>query len=213
MLNYKKDFLQLAIDIGALRFGKFKLKSGRISPYFFNASVFFYGNLLPKLANYYCQAIKAEGLKFEGLIGLAYKGIPLATSVGILLAQSGLSVPITYNRKEMKDHGERGIFFGAVPKGNLLAIDDVITAGTAVSDSIHFLSDTEAKISCVCVALDRGELSLPSKSAAEDLAERHNIKVISIINFTDLLTYIERTNSIGKTTLDAIKSYRRVWTI
>lgn len=212
MLSYKEEFLQLAIETGALRFGKFKLKSGRISPYFFNASVFFSGNLLPKLADFYFQAIKAEAPEFDGLIGLAYKGIPLATSVGILLAKSGLSVPITFNRKEIKNHGERGIFFGAIPKGNLLAIDDVITAGTAISDSIHFLSGTDAKISCVCVALDRGELSSVTKSATEDLAERYEIEVISIINFDDLLTYIERTDSICNTTLDSIMQYRSCWT-
>ena len=213
MIDYKKTFLQLAIDAGALQFGDFRLKSGRKSPYFFDASVFFYGNILRDIAKCYCDAIKAEGLNFDSLLGVAYKGIPLATAVGTALAESGCSVPISFNRKEKKIHGEGGVFFGATPKGRVLAIDDVLTAGTAILEMIDAFYRSDASLSCVCVALDRSEISKDSMFTREMLAKSYNLAVVSIVDFDDLLSFLADSESITKSVFDSISEYRERWRI
>ena len=189
MLDHQTRFLDLALHAQALCFGEFTLKSGRLSPYFFNAGRFDHGIALGTLGDCYADALLAAGIRFDMLFGPAYKGIPLATTTAIALAARGHDVPVVFNRKEAKDHGEGGSLIGAPLRGQVLIIDDVITAGTAVRESIALIRSAGATPCGVLVALDREERGESGLSATQEIAQTHHIPVVSIARLGDLLTY------------------------
>ena len=195
MHPYKKEFLQFAIQVGVLRFGEFTLKSGRISPYFFNAGLFNSGGHLARLGRFYAQAIVDSGTAFDVLFGPAYKGIPLAAAAGIALADHhARDVPYCFNRKEAKDHGEGGNLVGAALQGRVLIIDDVITAGTAIRESVDIIQTAGATLSGVVIALDRQERGTGQQSAVQEVELAYGITVASIITLSDLLDYLRNSN-------------------
>ena len=208
MQPYQKAFIDFAIECDVLRFGEFKLKSGRLSPYFFNAGLFNTGRRLAKLGQFYAQAIIDSGIEFDVLFGPAYKGIPLASSCAVSLAeQHDNDVPYAFNRKEAKTHGEGGNIVGSALQGKILIIDDVITAGTAIRESMDIIDAAGAKPAGVVIALDRQEKGQGDKSAIQEVEEQFGIPVVSIVKLADLITYIEgNTQFAGH--LDAIKAYR-----
>jgi len=189
MQDHQQRFLELALRSEALRFGDFTLKSGRRSPYFFNAGRFDHGAALATLGDCYAHALLASGLPFDMLFGPAYKGIALATATAIALAAHGRDVPLSFNRKEAKDHGEGGRLIGAPLRGRVLIVDDVVTAGTAVRESIALIGQAGAEACGVLVALDRQERGESGLSATEEITRSHGISVVSIARLTDLLTY------------------------
>jgi len=208
MQQYKRDFIQFAIDNQVLRFGQFTLKSGRISPYFFNAGLFNTGAHLAKLGRFYASAIVDSGIAFDTLFGPAYKGIPLASAAAIALAeQHQRNVPWCFNRKEAKDHGEGGNIVGAPLKGRVLIIDDVITAGTAIRESMDIIQAAGASAAGVVIALDRQERGKGDKSAIQEVEQGFGIKVVSIISLSDLMTYLKGDASLAQH-LSAIEAYR-----
>ncbi len=208
MQDYQRDFIELALQAQALRFGEFKLKSGRLSPYFFNAGLFNTGQRLAKLGQYYAQAIARSGIVFDVLFGPAYKGIPLASTTAIALAEHHqLDTPYSFNRKEAKTHGEGGNIVGAPLTGRVLIIDDVITAGTAIRESMDIIQHHGAAPAGVVIALDRQERGQGDKSAIQEVMETFRIPVINIISLTDLITYIA-TNPQYQPHLAAIQTYR-----
>ena len=191
MQPYKKEFLEFAIDAGVLRFGEFTLKSGRISPYFFNAGLFNRGSHLARLGRFYAQAIVDSGIGFDVLFGPAYKGIPLAAAASIALADHhNLDTPWCFNRKEAKDHGEGGNLVGAGLSGKVLVIDVVITAGTAIREAVEIIQRAGASLTGVVIALDRQERGRDARSAIQEVEETFGITVISIITLADLLEYL-----------------------
>ena len=189
MDSHQQRFLRLAIQQGALRFGEFTLKSGRTSPYFFNAGAFDSGMALATLGECYADAIGAANIRFDMLFGPAYKGIPLATTVAIALARRGRDVPLAFNRKEAKQHGEGGQLIGAPLKGRVLIVDDVITAGTAIRESLTLIRDSGAEVAGVLVALDRQERGQGELSAVQELAKDAGIDVTAVANLGDLLAF------------------------
>jgi orotate phosphoribosyltransferase len=208
MHSYQQDFLRFVIDTGVLRFGSFTLKSGRVSPYFFNAGGFNTGASLGKLAHFYAQAIVAAGLEADVLFGPAYKGIPLAAATAIELARvHGRETPFAFNRKEAKDHGEGGTIVGSPLVGNILLIDDVITAGTSVRESAALIESAGARLSGVIIALDRQERGDGSTSAVQEVGKRYGIPVHSIVTLDDLLSFLEQTGA-DKATIEALARYR-----
>lgn len=208
MRDYQRDFLDFAIDRGVLRFGEFTLKSGRISPYFFNAGLFDSGAALARLGRCYAAAIMDAGLEFDTLFGPAYKGIPLVATVAIALAeQHGRDVPWCFNRKEAKDHGEGGLIVGAPLMGRVLIVDDVITAGTAIRETMRILAAHDATPAGVVIALDRRERGQGDLSAVQEVERAHNIAVTSIVNLDDLVVYLaERPEYAGH--LEKMRDYR-----
>ena len=209
MRDYQRDFLNFAIDRGVLRFGEFTLKSGRVSPYFFNAGLFNSGGALARLGRFYAQAIMEAGIEFDLLFGPAYKGIPLVAATAIALAERhGRDVPWCFNRKESKDHGEGGALVGAPLQGRVLLIDDVITAGTAIRESMALLAVYRAQAIGVIIALDRQERGQGELSAIQEVEQTYGIPVISIVRLDDLLVYLgERPAEAG--TLEAVRAYRQ----
>ena len=209
MRNYQHDFLDFAIDRGVLRFGEFTLKSGRISPYFFNAGLFNSGGALARLGRFYAQAIIEAGIEFDLLFGPAYKGIPLVAATAIALAERhGRDLPWCFNRKESKDHGEGGALVGAPLQGRVLLIDDVITAGTAIRESMALLSVHQAQAVGVIIALDRQERGQGELSAIQEVERSYGIPVISIVRLDDLLAYLgERSAEAGM--LETVRDYRQ----
>jgi len=208
MQNYKQQFFELAMAQGNLKFGKFTLKSGRISPYFFNAGGFDDGLSLEILSDCYAQAILDSGLTFDVLFGPAYKGIPLAAGIAIMLnASHQRNIPFAYNRKEAKDHGEGGTLVGAELKGNVLITDDVISAGTSVRESINWINEAGANACGVAIALDRQERGQGEKSAAQEVADEFNIPVIAIAGLDDLIEFLE-SQSVANIDIGAIRRYR-----
>ncbi len=199
MQNYQRDFIEFAIGYGVLRFGEFTLKSGRISPYFFNAGLFNSGAALAKLGRCYAAAIMDAGLEFDVLFGPAYKGIPLAAAVAIALAeQHGRDAPWCFNRKEAKDHGEGGLMVGAPLAGRVLIVDDVITAGTAIRETMQILNAHGAIAAGVIIALDRQERGQGELSAVQEVEQAHGIVVTRIATLADLVTYLaERPDYAG----------------
>ncbi len=192
MQDYKKQFFQLAMEKGNLRFGQFTLKSGRISPYFFNAGGFDDGESLAKLASCYAGAISDSKLPFDMLFGPAYKGIPLAAAAAIALYQEQQrNYPFAYNRKEAKDHGEGGMIVGAVLQGRVLVIDDVISAGTSVRESIDLIRAAGATPAGVAIALDRQERGKGLRSAAQEVQDEFGLPCIAIAGLDDLLGYLQ----------------------
>ena len=208
MRDYQRDFLDFAIDRGVLRFGQFTLKSGRISPYFFNAGLFNSGAALARLGRYYAAAMTEAGLEFDTLFGPAYKGIPLVAAVAIALAeQQNRDAPWCFNRKEAKDHGEGGLIVGAPLKGRVLIVDDVITAGTAIRETMQILNTHGAIPAGVIIALDRQERGQGELSAVQEVERVHGIPVIGIVTLADVVAYLaERPDYAAH--LDAMQAYR-----
>lgn len=192
MKDYQRDFIEFAISAGVLRFGDFTLKSGRTSPYFFNAGLFNTGEQLARLGRFYARAIVDSNLEFDVLFGPAYKGIPLATAAGIALADHhSRNVPWCFNRKETKDHGEGGNLVGAGLHGKVLIIDDVITAGTAIREAVDIIESTGAILAGVVIALDRQERGRGDQSAIQEVEATFGIPVISIVKLGHLLQYLQ----------------------
>ncbi|WP_434778871.1 orotate phosphoribosyltransferase [Neisseria sp. Ec49-e6-T10] len=198
MSDFRQDFLLFAHQKEALKFGSFTTKAGRQSPYFFNAGLFNDGNSLTTLANFYAQAIIESKIEFDMLFGPAYKGITLAAATCMALAQKGVNVPFAFNRKEAKDHGEGGVLIGAPLHGKVLIIDDVISAGTSVRESIDILNQNKAQPAGVVIALDRMEKGKDCDlSAIQQVEQTFNIPVVSIANLNDLIHLMQQDNNFS----------------
>ncbi|EEF81373.1 Orotate phosphoribosyltransferase [Methylophaga thiooxydans] len=208
MKTYQKEFIEFALETGVLRFGSFTLKSGRQSPYFFNSGLFNSGASLAKLGRFYAQTIAESEVEFDVLFGPAYKGIPLASTTVVALAdQQQRDVPYVFNRKEKKDHGEGGQLVGAELKGKVLIIDDVISAGTSVRESVDIIRAAGAEPAGVIIALDRQERGQGELSAIQEVQAEHNIPVLSIISLNDLLGYLQNSDELAEF-LPAVQAYR-----
>ncbi len=209
MRAYKTEFIELALEIGALRFGQFKLKSGRISPYFFNSGLFNTGYALAKLGRYYATAARESGIDFDMLFGPAYKGIPLVVLTAAALAEhEGIDVPFCFNRKEAKDHGEGGTIIGAAVSGRVLIVDDVITAGTAIRESVEIIRHAGGEPAGVLIALDRQEKGEGEVSAVQEAQENFGIRIASIINLDDLVIHLEGNTEFSQF-LPLVEDYRQ----
>ena len=206
--QFRQDFIAFAIEKEVLKFGEFKTKAGRLSPYFFNAGLFNDGESLMKLGEFYAKAIKNSGIEFDMLFGPAYKGITLAASIAIALAKDGHNVPYAYNRKEAKDHGEGGVIVGSPLKGRVLIIDDVISAGTSVRESVELINASGASACGVAIAIDRQEKGLGELSAVQEVINTNKIPVCAIANLNDLLTYLHHKSEIAQN-LHAVEAYRQ----
>lgn len=208
MQLYQRNFLSFATEIGALRFGDFTLKSGRRSPYFFNTGLFDTGSRMDRLASAYAHRIVESGIEFDVLYGPAYKGIPLAAATCIALARDhGRDRPFAFNRKEAKDHGEGGIIVGRALSGRVLIIDDVITAGTSVRESVQIIHAAGATVAGVLIALDRQERGSDGRSAVTETHERYGCPVLSILTL-DLLIESMRQDTNSTQLLDSLVNYR-----
>jgi orotate phosphoribosyltransferase len=208
MEKYQQDFLSFAIDIGVLKFGEFTLKSGRQSPYFFNSGLFNTGRALAQLGSFYAQAIMRSTIEFDMIYGPAYKGIPLASALAIALANDHQrDVPYAFNRKEAKDHGEGGIIVGSPLQGKVLIIDDVISAGTSVRESIDIIKAQGAQPAAVIIALDRQEVGKTDKTAIQEVEKEFGIPVVSIVCLGHLINYLEQQSDMQQY-VAAIKTYR-----
>ncbi len=213
MEAYKHGFIDLAIDAGVLKFGEFNLKSGRVSPYFFNAGLFSTGAAAAELGRCYAEAIVRSGLEFDMLFGPAYKGIPLAALTAAALAENfDVDVPYAYNRKEAKAHGEGGNTVGAPIAGRVLVIDDVITAGTAVREAFELISGLGAEVAGLAIALDRQERGRGERSAVQELEQDLGVPVISIIRLEDLITRLDESDNQSEL-LDSVLNYREKYGI
>jgi orotate phosphoribosyltransferase len=208
MSNTSQDFIAFAIQKQVLKFGEFKTKAGRLSPYFFNAGLFNDGISLLKLGEFYAETIQKSGIQFDMLYGPAYKGITLAASIAIAFAKNGHNYPYAYNRKETKDHGEGGLIVGAPLQGRVLIIDDVISAGTSVRESIDLIAQHGASACGVAIALDRQEKGLGKLSAVQEVTTAHHLPVFSIANLNDLLEYASNQQDMAHHLLN-IQSYRQ----
>lgn len=208
MQQYKHDFIEFALSRNVLKFGEFTLKSGRLSPYFFNAGLFSSGKDLAKLGEYYAQAIQASRLEYDVLFGPAYKGIPIATTVAVALANRfDVDKPCCFNRKEAKDHGEGGNLIGSPLKGNVLLVDDVITAGTAIREAMDLINANAARLAGVMIALNRQEKGTGELSAIQEVERDYHCRVFSIIDFDDLLQFLEKSPQYASY-LPKMKAYR-----
>ena len=215
-----QEFVQFSLDCGVLKFGEFKTKAGRMSPYFFNAGLFDDGAKLGRLANFYAQRLVGSGIAFDMIFGPAYKGIPLGVAVSIELARLGRNVPFAYNRKEAKDHGEGGSLVGAPLKGKVLIIDDVMSAGTAARESIALIKAAGATPHAVAIALDRQEMATEVKadgsiqdvpySAVQYVREQVGLQVCAIATLDDLLSYLEKQAGSSELVkhLPSVQAYR-----
>ena len=209
MQEYQRKFIELALSKGVLKFGSFVLKSGRTSPYFFNAGGFNTGDDLATLGSCYAHALVDSGIKFDVLFGPAYKGIPLACATAMALAREhGINMPWCFNRKEKKDRGEGGNLVGAPLKGDILLVDDVITAGTAIRESDEIIKANGAHFKAALIALNRKEKAQGEKSAIAEAEETLGIKIVSIVSFDDLLKYIENDDKL-KEHVPAMLEYRK----
>jgi orotate phosphoribosyltransferase len=213
------NFIQFALEANVLSFGEFKTKAGRLSPYFFNAGGFNDGARLSALGRYYAKALQESGLQYDMLYGPAYKGITLAAATAIALADTGLNVPYAYNRKEAKDHGEGGSLVGAPVKGKVVIIDDVISAGTSVRESVKLIREAGAEPAAVLIALDRMEKSgtateVGNKSAVQSVEQEFGLPVIAIANLADLMAFLTASSNAELTSyLPAVKAYREKYGI
>ena len=201
------DFIAFAVQKEVLRFGEFKTKAGRTSPYFFNAGLFNDGESLMKLGEFYATAIANSGIEFDMLFGPAYKGITLAASIAIAFAKNGRNVPYAYNRKEAKDHGEGGVIVGSPLKGRVLIIDDVISAGTSVRESVALIAANGASACGVAIAIDRQEKGLGELSAVQEVIKHNQLPVCAIANLSDLMTYLHGQQDMVAN-LSAVSAYR-----
>lgn len=188
--DFRQAFIQFAIERQVLCFGEFKTKAGRMSPYFFNAGLFNDGDSLRRLGQFYAKAIIAAGLQFDMLFGPAYKGIPLVSAIAIALAEMEQNFPFSFNRKEAKDHGEGGVLVGALMQGRVLIVDDVISAGTSVRESVDLIRSAGATPGGVVIAVDRMERGSGQLSAVQEVQQVHGMTVTSIINLNDLVEYL-----------------------
>lgn len=214
MLDYQRQFLDAALRCQALRFGEFELKSGRISPYFFNAGHFADGRSFAELGGFYAEALEHSGIEFDMLFGPAYKGIPIATATAIALwERRGRNVPVAFNRKEEKQHGEGGRIMGAALSGRVLIIDDVITAGTAIRESIELIRDAGAELAGAVVALDREERGEGQRSTIQELRIEQDLEVASVVGLSDLIGFLD--NAKGHPDLvrsaGSVRAYRDRW--
>jgi orotate phosphoribosyltransferase len=213
--NLRQDFIRFAVDSGVLRFGEFVTKAGRTSPYFFNAGAFNDGATLGRLAQFYAQSLLNAGVEFDMLFGPAYKGITLASATAVALAAKGRNVPFAFNRKEAKDHGEGGSIVGAALQGRVVIIDDVISAGTSVRESVEMIRAAGATPCAVLIALDRMEragpdAALSAGSAVQEVSQLFDIPVISIGNLNDLLAYLAADSGAGlQQHQSAVSAYRQ----
>lgn len=208
MQAYQRDFIRFAIDRGVLRFGEFTLKSGRTSPYFFNAGLFNTGSALAQLGRFYAAAVVESGISFDVLFGPAYKGIPLATTTAVALAEHHqLDVPYCFNRKEAKAHGEGGSLVGSPLAGDVLIIDDVITAGTAIREVMQIIKDQGAKAAGVLIALNRQERGNGELSAIQEVERDFGIPVVSIVSLNQVLQFLADDPQL-KQHLPAVEAYR-----
>ena len=208
MQAYQREFIQFALERGVLRFGEFTLKSGRVSPYFFNAGLFDSGLALAKLGRFYAQALVDSGLSYDVVFGPAYKGIPLAATTAVALAEHHQrDAPWCFNRKEAKDHGEGGTLVGAPLAGNVVIVDDVITAGTAIREVMQIIKNEGAQAAGVLIALDRQERGTGALSAIQEVERDFNMPVISIVSLQQVLEYLAQ-NAELKQYLPAVERYR-----
>ena len=210
MSDFRKQFIAFCIDCGVLRFGQFKTKAGRMSPYFFNAGLFNDGAMLGRLGEFYAKAILAADTPFDMLFGPAYKGIPLAASVAIALARAGRNVPYSFNRKEAKDHGEGGRTIGAPLTGRVLIVDDVISAGTSVRESVELIRGAGAEPAGVVIALDRMERGTGERSAVQEVGEQYGIRVVAVVTLTNLVEFLKR-DADRHVELQAVAAYRAAY--
>jgi orotate phosphoribosyltransferase len=194
---FRRNFLEFSRQQGALSFGEFKTKSGRLSPYFFNTGKFQDGAALAALGNFYAQSILSSGVGFDQLYGPAYKGIPLVATIAIALAAQGRNVPYSFNRKEAKDHGEGGMIVGAPLKGRILIVDDVITAGTSVRESVEIIRQSGAIPAGVAITLDRMERGTGAHSAVQEVQSSYNMPVVAIATLNDVLGLIDGDASLA----------------
>lgn len=209
MKPYQQDFLAFAMQQGVLRFGEYTLKSGRVSPYFFNAGLFQTGSALSRLGQFYAQAIVESGLKFDMLFGPAYKGIPLVAAVAIALYEKqGLDYPYAFNRKEAKDHGEGGTIVGASLHGRVLVIDDVMTAGTAIREAAAIVAGQGARLAGVAISLDRQERGQGERSAVQEVQVNFGVPVISIVGLQNVIQHVQEQIA-DPALLTAIQDYRQ----
>lgn len=211
MKDYQKEFIDFAIDSGVIRFGEFVLKSGRVSPYFFNAGLFDTGAKLSRLGGFYARAIVDSGIGFDMLFGPAYKGIPLVATTAIALAdRENCDVPFAFNRKEPKHHAEGGIVVGRPLQGRVLIVDDVISSGLSVKEAVDIIRDSGAEPVGVAIALDRQERGGDSLSAVEEVRRRHGIPVASIIRLDTLIPYLSGNDAL-RHHVDAITAYGKTY--
>lgn len=208
MLAYKKQFIKFALSRHVLRFGEFTLKSGRVSPYFFNAGLFNTGADLARLGEFYASAIGDSQLNYDMIFGPAYKGIPIGTTVAVaLFNRYQRDIPVCFNRKEAKDHGEGGNLVGCPLQGNVLLVDDVITAGTAIREAMDLIAANQAKLSAVVIALNRKERGKGELSAIQEVERDYQCQVLSIIDLDDLMHFIEQDEQYRQY-LPAMRDYR-----
>jgi len=205
--DFRRDFIDFCIRQGVLKFGDFVTKSGRNTPYFFNAGLFNSGSALDKLAAFYAQAILASGVRFDMLFGPAYKGIVLASAVAMALARAGRDVGFAYNRKEAKDHGEGGTLVGAPLAGRVLVVDDVMTAGTAVRESVALIRAAGATPAAVAICLDRMERGTGQLSAVQEVRQNYAMDVVAIATLDDLLGFLEHSDEFRQNSA-AVQRYR-----
>ncbi len=207
-----REFLEFACARGVLRFGEFTTKAGRLSPYFFNAGLFNDGESLARLCDYYARTILDSGLHFDLVFGPAYKGIPLAAGIAISLARLGVNMPYAYNRKEAKDHGEGGTLVGAPLSGRVLIVDDVISAGTSVRESVELIRAAGATPAGVAIALDRQERGVGNLSAVQEVQQNYAMPVLSVAGLADLIAYLGDNPEL-KRNLEAVSRYREKYGI
>ena len=208
MKDYQKEFIEFALEKQVLKFGEFTLKSGRTSPYFFNAGLFNTGRDLARLGRFYASALEDAAIEYDVLFGPAYKGIPIATTTAVALADHhDKDVPYCFNRKEKKAHGEGGTLIGSELTGKIMLVDDVITAGTAIRESMEIIADNGADLSGVLIALDRQEKGKAELSAIQEVERDFNTKVISIVKLADLISYLESQGTMDEH-LASVKAYR-----
>lgn len=209
-MDFSRDFIAFACAQGVLRFGEFKTKAGRLSPYFFNAGLFSDGASLGRLADFYARAILASGIAFDVLFGPAYKGIPLAAATAVALAGKGRNTPFAFNRKEAKDHGEGGNLIGAPLSGRILIIDDVISAGTSVRESVELIRTAGATPAGVVIALDRQERGQGALSAVQEVEQNFGMPVVAVASLADLIDYL-RGHAELERVLPAVSRYRELY--
>lgn len=207
MTDFRQEFVRFAIDRQVLCFGEFKTKAGRLSPYFFNAGLFHDGESLRRLGQFYAKALLAAQIPFDMLFGPAYKGIPLVSATAIALAERGRGVPYAFNRKEAKDHGEGGALIGAPVSGRVLIVDDVISAGTSVRESVNLIRGSNAIPCGVVIALDRQERGTTASSAVQEVVRDYGVPVVSIATLDDVMAYLQARKDMAAN-LRAVEAYR-----
>ena len=213
MKPWQREFIEFALEKQVLKFGEFTLKSGRKSPYFFNAGLFNTGRDLARLGRFYAQALTDSGISFDLLFGPAYKGIPIATTTAVALADHhDLDVPYCFNRKEAKDHGEGGLLVGSPLQGRIMLVDDVITAGTAIRESMEIIAAHKATLAGVLISLDRQERGRGEISAIQEVERDYQCEVTSIISLNDLIRYLEEKPEMAEH-LAAVRAYQQQYGI